>query len=115
MKSMDAFKKYLVKRKTVKSAVQAAVAPVSAEKKEKTRNKARFLSVSPSIQSSLTYGDESAKSPGLDNSSTMGGTEDLNMPPLILLGKTAYHFHGVVTKETGQEIADKRIENAIET
>jgi len=49
MKSMDAFKKYLVKRKTVKSAVQAAVAPVSAEKKEKTRNKARFLSVSPSI------------------------------------------------------------------
>jgi len=45
----------------------------------------------------------------------MGGTEDLNMPPLILLGKTADHFHGVVTKETGQEIADKRIENAIET
>ena len=44
----------------------------------------------------------------------MGDDIDPEMPPLILLGKTAHHFTGVITKETGQQIQDKRISNAIE-
>jgi hypothetical protein len=85
----------------------------------KTRNKARFLSISPSRKSNISLEDErnpATKFLQLERSSSLRVADDIDpaMPPLILLGKTADRFTGVITKETNQQISDKRISNALE-